>query len=113
MVLQKTDASKRPFETVKPLAVELGMTPEVGVRTPETGGVNVFDNRFKVDKHKVSAATLWGLASVVRASASTMCCRVGRAQTDEQVGVRKAGGVPGLLCPFAMHCPEVGYDCLY
>ena len=113
MVLQKTDASKRPFETVKPLAVKLGMNPVVGEHTTETGGIHVFDNRFKVGEHEVSAATLWGLASVMRASASTMSCRVGRVQTDEQAVVQKTGGVPGLLYPFAMDYAGLGCDCLH
>ncbi len=55
MLLQKTDASNRPYETVQPLAVTLGMTPKEGKRSPEKGGVNVFDNRFEVDDHEVSA----------------------------------------------------------
>lgn len=47
------EASERPFETVEDLARRLGMTPEEGKRTPETGGDHVFDNRFEAEEHKV------------------------------------------------------------
>lgn len=63
-MLQKSDASNRPFETVKPLAVSLGMEPTQGQRTPETGSGNVFDNRFDVSAHEVSVSALQSLGSV-------------------------------------------------
>ncbi|CAL5223527.1 g6059 [Coccomyxa viridis] len=47
----KSDASNRPFETVEPLAVALGMKPTEDQRTQEAPGVNVFDNCFEVDQH--------------------------------------------------------------
>ena len=55
MLLQRTDASKRPYETVEPLALTLGMTPVEGMRSPQEGGPLVFDNCFEVGEHEVSA----------------------------------------------------------
>ena len=53
----QAEASERPFETVEALARDrLGMDPQRGIRTPETGGDHVFDNQFKAQAHEVSSS---------------------------------------------------------
>ena len=54
LVVLQEEASERPFETVQPLAERLGMSPQEGERNPETGGNNVFDNRFEAEDNKVN-----------------------------------------------------------
>ena len=53
LVMLQDEASERPFETVKPLAIRLQMRPvEQGVRMP--GGVPAFDNYFEAQQHEVN-----------------------------------------------------------
>ena len=92
MWLQRTDASNRPYETVEPLAVTLGMTPKPGDRTQKGPGVNVFDNRFEVDEHKVNAPALWSLDSGMCAPASSMCCYMGIALSIEHSSTSGSAG---------------------
>ncbi len=52
-VLQKPTSSRRPFDTVAPLAVSLGMNPVLGDRTGDHGD-GVFDAQINRDDHDVS-----------------------------------------------------------
>lgn len=51
--MQTLDNSNRPFETVKPLAVELGMDPVMDERTVTNSGV--FDNKFREKEHEAGS----------------------------------------------------------
>ena len=54
LVMLQDEASERPFETVKPLAIRLEMRPvEQGVQMPE--GIPAFDNYFKAQQHEVTS----------------------------------------------------------
>lgn len=52
---QKPTSSIRPFETVRPLALKLHMTPEMGERHPkgDEDGIGIFDAKYKKDDLEV------------------------------------------------------------
>lgn len=52
-LLQKATSSRRPFDTVAPLGVQLGMDPQMGERTGSRGE-NVFDAKIRRDDIDVS-----------------------------------------------------------